>query len=47
MTPKSRTDLYAAIRRDYHRAGLGKRALMRKYGVGHPTVQKALESAAT
>jgi transposase len=39
-----RSDLYAAIRRD-HRAGLGKRALMRKYGVGHPTVQKALESA--
>ncbi|MFM9455873.1 IS21 family transposase [Streptomyces europaeiscabiei] len=44
MTSKSRTELYAAIRRD-HRAGLGKRALMRKYGVGHPTVQKALESA--
>lgn len=44
MTSKSRTDLYAAIRRD-HRAGLGKRALTRKYGVGHPTVQKALESA--
>jgi transposase len=44
MTSKSRTELYAAIRRD-HRAGLGKRALMHKYGVGHPTVQKALESA--
>lgn len=44
MASKSRSDLYAAIRRD-HRAGLGKRALMRKYGVGHPTVQKALESA--
>ncbi|WP_338693748.1 hypothetical protein V2W30_04165 [Streptomyces sp. Q6] len=43
MTPKSRTGLYAAIRRD-HRAGLSKRALMRNYGVGHPTVQQALTS---
>jgi len=44
MAPKSKVELYAAIRRDC-RAGLSKRAVMRKYGVGHPTVQNALESA--
>ena len=44
MAPKSRVELYAAIRRDC-RAGMTKRAVMRKYGVGHPTVQNALESA--
>ena len=44
MAPKSRVELYAAIRRDC-RVGMTKRAVMRKYGVGHPTVQNALESA--
>ncbi|WP_441248269.1 hypothetical protein [Kitasatospora sp. McL0602] len=44
MLPKSKVDLYAAIRRD-SRAGLSQRALQRKYGVGFLTVQKALESA--
>ncbi|CAL9279395.1 hypothetical protein [Streptomyces sp. SudanB52_2052] len=43
MAPKSKVELYAAIRRDC-RAGLSKRAVMRKYGIGHPTVQNALES---
>ncbi|MDQ0946108.1 transposase [Streptomyces phaeochromogenes] len=43
MAPRSKVELYAAIRRDC-RAGLSKRAVMRKYGVGHPTVQNALES---
>ncbi|MFE5541968.1 IS21 family transposase [Streptomyces sp. NPDC056519] len=42
--PKSRVDLYAAIRRDA-KAGSSLRALMRKYGVGYETVQKALISA--
>ncbi|MGW4652675.1 IS21 family transposase [Kitasatospora sp. NPDC004289] len=42
--PKSKVDLYAAIRRD-SRSGLSNRALMRKYGVGFLTVKKALESA--
>ncbi len=31
MPPKSKVDLYAAIRRDAH-AGLSNRALQRKYG---------------
>lgn len=44
MAPTSKVELYAAIRRDC-RAGLSKRAVMRKYGVGHPTIQYALESA--
>ncbi|MFE3200164.1 IS21 family transposase [Embleya sp. NPDC059237] len=44
MLPKSKVDLYAAIRRD-SRAGLSSRALERKYGVGFRTVQKALSSA--
>jgi transposase len=44
MARKSKVELYAAIRRDC-RAGMSKRAVMRKYGVGHPTVQNALESA--
>ncbi|GAA1393736.1 hypothetical protein GCM10009639_27160 [Kitasatospora putterlickiae] len=44
MLPKSKVDLYAAIRRD-SRTGLSNRALMRKYGVGFLTVKKALESA--
>ncbi|MEU1487204.1 hypothetical protein [Streptomyces sp. NPDC005752] len=44
MLPKSKIDLYAAIRRD-SRHGLSNRALQRKYGVGFLTVQKALSSA--
>lgn len=40
----SRFDLYAAIRRDA-KAGLSKRALQRKHGVGYRTVSAALESA--
>ncbi len=44
MLPKSKVDLYAAIRRD-SRQGLSNRALQRKYGVGFLTVQKALSSA--
>ncbi|MEX2985575.1 hypothetical protein [Streptomyces sp. C36] len=44
MLPKSKVDLYAAIRCDA-RQGLSNRALQRKYGVGFLTVQKALSSA--
>ncbi|MFF9457346.1 hypothetical protein [Streptomyces flaveolus] len=44
MLPKSKVDLYAAIRRDA-RTGMSLRALMRKYGVGYETVQRALISA--
>lgn len=44
MLPKSKVDLYAAIRRDA-KAGASLQALMRKYGVGYETVQKALISA--
>lgn len=44
MLPKSKVDLYAAIRRDA-RTGMATRALMRKYGVGYETVQKALVSS--
>ncbi|GAA1110889.1 MULTISPECIES: hypothetical protein [Kitasatospora] len=43
MLPKSKVDLYAAVRRD-SRAGLSQRALQRKDGVGFLTVKKALES---
>ncbi|AJE38716.1 hypothetical protein [Streptomyces nodosus] len=39
-----KADLYAAIRRDA-RTGMSTRALMRKYGVGFNTVQRALISA--
>ncbi|MFC8366823.1 IS21 family transposase [Streptomyces sp. NPDC057239] len=42
--PKSKVVLYAAIRRDA-RTGMATRALMRKYGVGYETVQRALVSA--
>ncbi|MEV7857226.1 IS21 family transposase [Streptomyces sp. NPDC088183] len=42
--PKSKVDLYAAIRRDA-RDGMSLRAVMRKHGVGFETVQKALISA--
>ncbi|MEU0204624.1 MULTISPECIES: hypothetical protein [unclassified Streptomyces] len=44
MAPKSKVELYAAIRRDC-RAGLSKPAVIRHDGVGHPTVQNALDSA--
>lgn len=44
VLPKSKVDLYAAISRDA-RAGMSTRALMRKYGVGFNTVQRALASA--
>ncbi|MGP3636355.1 hypothetical protein ACTU45_23880 [Streptomyces sp. 24-1644] len=44
MLPKSKVDLYAAIRRDA-RTGMSLRAVMRKYGVGFETVQRALVSA--
>ncbi|WP_461017514.1 IS21 family transposase [Streptomyces daliensis] len=43
MPPKSKVDLYAAIRRD-SRAGMSNRALQHKYGVGFRTVRKALNS---
>ena len=42
--PRSRVDLYAAIRRDA-RSGMSNRALQRKHGVGFRTVSAALESA--
>ncbi|GAA2616628.1 hypothetical protein GCM10010304_82770 [Streptomyces roseoviolaceus] len=41
--PKSKVDLYAAIRRDA-RSGMSYRALMREHGVGFRTVKAALES---
>jgi transposase len=44
VPPRSKVELYAAIRRDA-RAGLSGRALERKHGVGFRTVQKALASA--
>jgi transposase len=44
MPPVSKTDLYAAIRRDA-RAGMSGRAIERKYQVGRRTVAKALASA--
>ncbi|WP_220446625.1 hypothetical protein [Nonomuraea deserti] len=43
-TRTSRVDLYAAIRRDA-KAGLTKRALQRKHGIGYRTVAAALQSA--
>ncbi|MFI1409854.1 hypothetical protein ACH4Y0_08015 [Streptomyces sp. NPDC020707] len=43
VPPKSKVDLYAAIRRDA-RAGMSYRALMREYGVGFRTVKAALDS---
>lgn len=42
--PKSKVELYAAIRRDA-RSGMSNRALQPKYGVGFLTVQKAMTSA--
>ncbi len=44
MARQSKTELYAAIRRDV-RDGLSIRAVMRKHGVSHPTVRQALDSA--
>ncbi|WP_131736469.1 IS21 family transposase [Actinomadura roseirufa] len=44
MPRQSKTELYAAIRRDV-RAGLSIRGAMRRYHVSHPTVSKALASA--
>jgi hypothetical protein len=43
VPPKSKVDLYAAIRRDV-RAGMSNRAVQRKYGVGFRTVKAAMES---
>ena len=43
MPPKSKVDLYAAIRRDV-RAGMSNRAVKRKYGVGFRTVKAAVDS---
>jgi transposase len=43
VPPKSKVDLYAAIRRDA-RAGMSHRALMREYGVGFRTVKAAMDS---
>jgi transposase len=44
MPPVSKTELYAAIRRDA-RAGMSGRAIERKYRVGRRTIIKALSSA--
>jgi hypothetical protein len=41
--PKSKVDLYAAIRRDA-RSGMSHRALMREYGVGFRTAKAAVDS---
>lgn len=43
LLPKSKVDLYAATSRDA-RTGMSLRALMRKYGAGFETVQRALVS---
>jgi len=43
VPPKSKVELYAAIRGDAH-ARLASRALQHKYGVGFRTVEKALAS---
>lgn len=43
MSDMSKVELYAAIRQDL-RAGLSKRAIERKYGVGWRTVARATES---
>ncbi len=44
MSPRSKVELYVAIRRD-SRAGMSGRALERRYGVSRRTVAKALASA--
>ncbi|MGW3730611.1 IS21 family transposase [Streptomyces sp. NPDC000851] len=45
MRPKSKVDLFAAIRRDSRTEGLSIRALARKYDVHRRTVREALSSA--
>jgi transposase len=44
VPPRSKVELYAAIRRD-HRAGMSSRALAAKYHVARRTVAKAIASA--
>ena len=43
--PRSKVDLFAAIRRDSRVEGLSVRGLARKYGVHRRTVREALSSA--
>jgi transposase len=43
--PRSKVELFAAIRRDSRIEGLAVRALARKYGVHRRTVREALSSA--
>lgn len=45
MAPKTKVELFAAIRRDSRMEGLSVRALARKYGVHRRTVREALTSA--
>ena len=45
MAPKSKVELFAAIRRDSRTEGLGVRALARKYEVHRRLVREALTSA--
>ena len=45
MRPKSKVDLFAAIRRDSRTEGLSLRAMARKYDVHRRTVREALSSA--
>jgi transposase len=45
MAPKTKVELFAAIRRDSRLEGLSIRALARKYGVHRRTVREALQSA--
>jgi hypothetical protein len=45
VAPKSKVELFAAIRRDSRTEGLGVRALARKYGVHRRMVREALTSA--
>lgn len=43
--PRSKVELFAAIRRDSRIEGLSVRGLARKYGVHRRTVREALSSA--
>src|SRR5262245_22187838 len=45
MGPKTKVELFAAIRRDARVEGLSVRALARKYGIHRRTVREALTSA--
>ncbi|GAB1692609.1 hypothetical protein [Krasilnikovia sp. M28-CT-15] len=45
MGPKSKVELFAALRRDSRLEGLSIRALAAKYGVHRRTVREALSSA--